>query len=68
MSSNPFRTDADMEAYLKRARAGWRRDPGELSPSSAGTLTPELPAFDEPESDLQRRQMKWAKDKGYPCQ
>ena len=66
MGSNPFRDESDLQAYLQRARA-WRVHPGGLSPSHAGT-PPEPPACDEPESKLQGEIMKWAKERGYPCQ
>lgn len=63
MTSNPFRDESDLQAYLNRARA-WRRYPGE---SSAGT-PPEPPASDEVESVLQGKIVRWAKEYGYPCQ
>lgn len=67
MTSNPFKTESDLQAHLQRARAGWRVDPGGLSPSSAGTPLPGFPAS-EPESVLQGKIVKWAKDHGYPIQ
>ena len=39
---NPFQSDSELQAYLKRARVGWRRNPG--GEQDAGTLTPGPPA------------------------
>lgn len=64
---NLFRTDSDLQAYLNRARAGWRSDPAGDS-KDAGTLKPGPPTSDEPESVLQGKIVRWAKDHGYPCQ
>lgn len=61
---SPFKTDADLQAYLQRARSGFRRD---LLPAEQGTDRTGLPA-DEPESVLQGRIVAWAHEHGYPIQ
>ena len=38
MTSNPFKNESDLQAYLNRARAGWKQ------PVPAGPCVPELPA------------------------
>ena len=43
---NPFNSDRDLQAYLQRARAGFRRDPGV---HDAGTDKPGPPASPKPE-------------------
>lgn len=61
---SPFRTDAEREAYLQWARSGFRRDP---LPAEQGTDQAGPPS-DEPESALQGRIVRWAKEHGYPIQ
>jgi len=53
-----------LKSYPNRAQVERRPDPGALLLSS-GTPDPGPPA---PESVLQGKIQKWAKEKGYPCQ
>ena len=50
MRQNLNWTNEQAQAHLQRARAGWRRDPGDTSPFPSGTPTPVLPTF-KPEYD-----------------
>ncbi len=57
----------EIEDLAQRARAAWRRNPGE--PPLPRTLAPEPPtSSDEKESVLQCRIVRWAREHGFPIQ
>lgn len=68
MTSNPFRTDADLQAYLQRARRGWRDHPAGCDSGTPGAEPPASEADEGPESGLQGKIQKYCKDHGFPCQ
>ena len=56
----------EIEELTQKARAGWRHiNPDERN---IGTLTPGPPTSNEPESVLQGKIVKWAKEHGFPIQ
>lgn len=65
MGVNPFKDETDLQAYLQRARTGFRPY---SDAETIGTDKPGLPASDEPESVLQGKIVRWAKEHGYPIQ